>query len=81
MDLKTYLDSKPWGESLRLANAIGEKPSNVSLWRKGKKPIPPYKCMRIFLYTRGAVTLQELRPNDYEECFPVDAMAQLWSGK
>lgn len=69
MDLKTYLNSKPRGEAARLARVINEKPSNLSLWKNKRKPIPPYKCRRIVNATHGEISLQELRPDDFAKHF------------
>ncbi|PIT22387.1 hypothetical protein BGI36_03455 [Snodgrassella communis] len=70
MDLKTYLESKPRGEAKRLADAIKDHPSNISLWKSGKKPVPPYKCSLMQLVTNGAVTRKDLRPFDYQKHWP-----------
>ena len=70
MDLKSYLKSEPRGEAKRLADAIKDHPSNISLWKSRKKPVPPYKCSLIQMATNGAVTRQELRPSDYKKHWP-----------
>lgn len=70
MDLQTYLNNAPRGEAANLSRELNEHPSNLSAWKTGKKPIPPYKCVLLENITGGLVTRKELRPNDYEKHWP-----------
>lgn len=70
MDLKSYLDLCPRGEAKRLAREINDYPSNISLWKSGKKSIPVSKCLLLENITNGQVSRKELRPKDYEKYWP-----------
>ncbi|MBI0164777.1 transcriptional regulator [Snodgrassella alvi] len=70
MDLKSYLDSRPRGEAKRLAMGVNDYPSNISLWKSGKKSIPVSKCLLLESLTNGEVSRKELRPKDYRKYWP-----------
>jgi DNA-binding transcriptional regulator YdaS (Cro superfamily) len=42
----------------------------ISQWANGLRSIPPGRCVEIELVTRGAVTRQDLRPNDWQKYWP-----------
>lgn len=68
--------SEQRGRGLLLANALGVQPPSVSQWLTGKKPVPLERCTAIERATGGAVTRQDLRPNDWQEIWPELAQAQ-----
>lgn len=70
MNLKEYLTNSPRGEAARIARAINDSKSNVSLWKDGKKSIPASKCKAIVAATNGQVTLKELKPKDWQKFWP-----------
>lgn len=67
MDLADYLRSDGALSIAQLRDAIGVKSGEqIKQWRnrwRGRKPTAAY-CARIERATRGAVTCEELRPND-----------------
>ena len=70
MNLKTYLQGQGHGSVAALATAIGGNSPDVSSWAGGKKPIPAHFCPSIVRETGGAVTLRDLRPNDWQKYWP-----------
>lgn len=58
------------GRSLALANALGVSPPTVSDWCAGKKAVPLERCTAIERATEGAVTRQDLRPDDWQDIWP-----------
>lgn len=52
-----------WGELTRLAKAIGEDISTLSLWRSGWRQVPIDKCAKISRATGGYVSCEALRPD------------------
>lgn len=73
MTLHDYLDSPGALSVAELAKAIGVKHTDqVRQWRHGyanRKPSAKL-CVRIEQATAGAVTRQELRPDDWHEIWP-----------
>ncbi len=53
------------GSMTALANHLGVRLPTVSQWGQGMRPVPVRHCVAIERVTGGAVTRQELRPNDY----------------
>lgn len=53
-----------------LARAVGVKPPTVSQWADGRRPIPICRCVSIEQVTKGVVTRQELRPDDWQLIWP-----------
>jgi len=53
-----------------LAKALGVQPPSVSDWITGKKAVPLDRCTAIERATLGAVTRQDLRPDDWQEHWP-----------
>lgn len=72
MNLKTYTERH---SQVALAKLIGEAPSFVNQWVKGKRPVPAMSCVAIEKATSGEVTRAELRPNDYHLIWPELAQA------
>lgn len=58
----------------KLASAIGVVQSAVSNWRV-RGSIPPEHCAAVEKATSGAVTRQNLRPNDWQKIWPELAQA------
>ena len=53
-----------------LARLLGVKPPTVSQWAHGVRPVPIEHCLPIERATAGAVTRQDLRPDDYWRIWP-----------
>ncbi|WP_082133669.1 YdaS family helix-turn-helix protein [Vogesella sp. EB] len=58
------------GSKAALAKLAGVKPPVIQQWLKGERPIPPARCVLIEKGTGGAVTRQELRPDDWLQLWP-----------
>lgn len=69
MELLNYVKAQR-GRSAKLAAEVGVKPVMVSQWASGKKPVPIARCAALEKATGGAVTRQELRPNDFHHHWP-----------
>jgi len=54
----------------KLADLIGVADSTVTQWRKGVRPVPRDKGVRIEVVTQGGVTRQDLYPNDFADFWP-----------
>lgn len=46
-----------------LADYLGVPASNISNWIRNERPIPSRHCAKIEQFTRGAVKMEELRPD------------------
>lgn len=69
MDLDTYLKDK--NITVRsFADAIGAPAPDVSNWRNGKRPVPPWRCLGIEKTTSGMVSRKDLRPDDWHKYWP-----------
>jgi DNA-binding transcriptional regulator YdaS (Cro superfamily) len=69
MKLREYLDQER-GRLASLAKAIDAYPPDVSRWADGKRPIPFHYGAPIEVATGGAVTRQEMFPEDWEKHWP-----------
>lgn len=58
------------GRSLRLALHLGLPASFISNMASGKKPIPIQHMPAIERFTAGAVTRQQMRPDDWADIWP-----------
>lgn len=58
----------------KLASAIGVVQSTVSNWR-ARGSVPVEHCAAIEMATSGAVTRQQLRPDDWQKIWPELAQA------
>lgn len=58
------------GGMTALAKAIGRPTCEVWQWKSGRRPIPAVRCSDVERVTAGAVTRQELRPDDYWRIWP-----------
>lgn len=70
MDLKTYLSTSERGSQARLAKDLEVSPSYLSQMAGGDTSISPARCVAIEHATSGAVTRQDLRPNDWHLIWP-----------
>lgn len=61
MTLQDYL--APFGETKRLAFAIGVAPSVVSQWKNGVRQVPADRCPAIERATGGLLRCEVLRPD------------------
>jgi DNA-binding transcriptional regulator YdaS (Cro superfamily) len=68
MNLNDYLEAKESAASL--SAKIGVTPVLVSQWRNGVRQIPIERCVAIERATEGAVTRQDLRPDDWHLIWP-----------
>lgn len=46
-----------------LADYLGVPASNISNWIRNERPIPSRHCAKIEQFTKGAVKMEELRPD------------------
>jgi len=73
MNLHDYLSTPGALSVSELAKSIGAPdPAQVRQWRhgySGRKPDAPY-CVAIEQATNGAVTRQDLRPDDWQKIWP-----------
>jgi len=53
-----------------LAKLLGVSAPTVHEWKTNKRPVPVLRCVSISQATKGAVTLQDLRPNDWQKIWP-----------
>lgn len=58
------------GGVTKLAHLTGVRQSVISNWRARGTLIEPLLCARIERVTKGAVTRQQLRPDDWQEIWP-----------
>ena len=69
MNLKSWVEAK-YGRAFALAKSIGVPPSFVSKMVSGEKAVPIERCVPIERVTNGAVTRQDLRPDDWQDIWP-----------
>jgi hypothetical protein len=65
MKLKDYL-KKTGHTQTALAKAINGHQSDVSDWCLGNRAVPVRHCLAIVKATGGKVTVQDLRPHDWQ---------------
>jgi len=65
MKLKHYLEAER-GNAAWLARQIGTAPETVSFWKNGRRAVPVRHCLAIVKATGGKVTVQDLRPHDWQ---------------
>lgn len=70
MELKEHFTEEGRGAVTRLARQIGAPIPDVYRWAKGERPVPVGRCLAIETATSGAVTRQDLRPDDYWLIWP-----------
>ena len=58
------------GSQASLASSIGVKQQHVWNWLNRGDAIPPEYCHPIEQATKGAVTRQDLRPDDWQRIWP-----------
>lgn len=69
MDIRTYTASRR-GAAAELARAINVSPSYLSQMASGLAPVSAERSVAIERATAGAVTRQDLRPDDYWLIWP-----------
>jgi DNA-binding transcriptional regulator YdaS (Cro superfamily) len=74
MNLSQYL-SQERGRAAALARAINAHVPDLSRWADGKRPIPVKFAVAIESETGGAVTRQEMFPDDWQQIWPELAQA------
>jgi DNA-binding transcriptional regulator YdaS (Cro superfamily) len=65
MKLASWL-AQQRGRQAALAAHLNIKQPQVAAWLSGKRPVPLEHCPRIQQFTAGAVTCEELRPDQVE---------------
>lgn len=70
MNLKTYFSTLERGGATLLAEKLGVSISFLSQMASGAAAISPARCVAIERSTAGAVTRQELRPDDWHLIWP-----------
>lgn len=63
MTLNEWLGQQEIGATRRLAIAVRAFEGDVGAWARGKRPVPPHRCVAIERATAGEVTAEELRPD------------------
>lgn len=58
------------GGMATLARMLGVSPPTVHEWKTHRRPVPAARCMSIVQMTKGAVTVKELRPDDWQKYWP-----------
>ena len=64
------------GGLTKLARMLGVSPPTVHEWKTKRRPVPASQCKSIVGLANGKVTLQELRPTDWQKYWPELAEAQ-----
>ena len=54
-----------------LSDALGISPAQVNQWATGRRTIPVKYCQSIVDLTEGLVSVQELRPHDWQLIWPM----------
>lgn len=62
--------AKHLGSVSALASSLGVQPPTVHQWCNGARPVPIEKCVAIERATSGAVTREDLRPDDWQSIWP-----------
>lgn len=68
MKLSNYLSAH--GSQTQLARAIGVQPQLIWQWSTEVRKVPIERCVAIERATNGAVTRQDLRPDDWQDIWP-----------
>lgn len=70
MNLKIYITNTERGAATRLAESLDISLSHLSQMAAGTSAISPARCVAIEQATAGAVTRQDLRPDDWMKIWP-----------
>jgi DNA-binding transcriptional regulator YdaS (Cro superfamily) len=70
MKLDTYLVQPDSESAASLARRLGVPAVLISQWRTSTRPVPVIHCVAIERATNGAVTRQDLRPDDWQDIWP-----------
>ena len=62
MNLSTYVDEER-GRQTSLGAAVKAHPQTVWQWARGARRVPRSKCAAVEAASKGAVTVEELRPD------------------
>lgn len=65
MNFREWLDKNK--KTAELAQVLGVKYSHIYMIKKNIRPVPVKYCKKIVQFTNGEVTLQDLRPNDWQD--------------
>ena len=65
----------------KLAAALSITPTTVHEWVTHKRQVPASRCQAIVRLTSGAVSLQELRPDDWADYWPNLAASPVNAGE
>ena len=69
MRLADYL-AQERGRQAALCKATGAHAPDLSRWASGDRPVPLEWCVKVEQATAGAVTRQDLRPDDWQRIWP-----------
>ena len=58
------------GSLAKLARALGVSSPTAHEWKTEKRKVPAAHCKEVVRLSEGAVTLQELRPDDWRNYWP-----------
>lgn len=58
------------GRKSELARILNLPAQLIGQWANGIRPVPVERCTAIEAATKGAVTRQDLRPNDWQLIWP-----------
>ena len=58
------------GSQAALARALKATAPTINQWAKGVRPVPEKMAVAIEAITKGAVTRQDLRPDDWQAIWP-----------
>lgn len=70
MNLKTYITSERGRAVLLASELVGVSLSYLSQMASGKAPISPKRCVEIERATKGVVTRQDLKPDEWRDIWP-----------
>lgn len=74
MQFKSWVESER-GRAMAVSKAIDVPPSFVSRMVSGEKAIPAEHCKAIERLSGGLVTVQEMRPDDWQKYWPIPDVA------
>lgn len=70
MNLHDYFLAQGSMTQTQLAVAVGATEASVTWWKQGKRAVPAIYAVAIEQATGGAVTRQDLRPDDWQRYWP-----------
>ena len=54
----------------QFARDVGVSINAAWQWKEGKRPVPAHHCKKIVEISKGKVSLQDLRPDDWIQIWP-----------